>query len=157
VGIYTQIKSGPPRAGSGPGEKKFGASSKGGPAENLYTKSERLTVICSGLGLKGLICKSTNNNTTEKDRKICNTAGPREFVPASPSPLVGIIYILITNYNRHWKSLLNILIFILHRMYNVKEKMGSHVLKKTMALQLVKLFITLSKMPKHVALRKYFN
>jgi hypothetical protein len=29
-----------------------------------------------GLGLKGLICKSTNNDTTEKDKNICNVIGP---------------------------------------------------------------------------------
>jgi len=33
-----------------------------------------------GLGLKGLICQSTNNDTIEKDKNICNTVRPQ--VPA---------------------------------------------------------------------------
>ena len=43
--------SGPPRAGSGPGEKLFsGPPGKGGPAKELYPKSERLTLSCRVTG-----------------------------------------------------------------------------------------------------------
>ena len=40
--------AGPPRAVSGPSEKKriVPSPSKGGPAKNLYTKSERVTLSC---------------------------------------------------------------------------------------------------------------
>jgi hypothetical protein len=38
------LRAGPPRSGLGHGDKCFELPSKDGPAKNLYTKSERLTL-----------------------------------------------------------------------------------------------------------------
>jgi len=63
-----------------------------GPPKNLYNKSERPAFIAEllGLGLKGLICKSTNNHTTEKDKTMQNSWGP------SGQPGPGNLYRLPT-------------------------------------------------------------
>ena len=53
----------PPRAGLAPAKKFLRAPSKGRTGKNL------------GPGLEEFI--STNNDTTEKDRNIRNTVGPR--------------------------------------------------------------------------------
>ena len=52
-----EAESGPSKAGSGPGEKRFfEPSNKGGLAKNIYTKSVRLSMAeCLRLGLKGFI------------------------------------------------------------------------------------------------------
>ena len=69
-------------SGFWPQQKPFsGSCSEGGPTRNLYTKSERMTVSCrvTGAFLKGLIGKSTNNGTNEKEKKDMQrsrSAGP---------------------------------------------------------------------------------
>jgi hypothetical protein len=74
------IRSGPQRADSRTGGKKnyFVPPSKCGQAKNIYNNSERLSVAQRlGVGPKCSICKSTNNDTTEEDKNICNSGRPR--------------------------------------------------------------------------------
>ena len=85
----------PPIAGSGSGRKPFPPPSKGGPTKTLHSKSERMTVSCrvTGACLKRLICKSTNYDTTEKEKSVCNVAGQRD---PFRHPRHGNLYRLLT-------------------------------------------------------------
>ena len=79
---------GQPRPCSGPSEKHFSGPPVRTDGLKIFTlhRKEWLSVA-----VWRLICKSTNNDTTEKDRNICNIAGPRApFRTAGlPLPFVG--------------------------------------------------------------------
>jgi hypothetical protein len=103
------LQTGPLRVGSGSSKKMFShhPPRKGEPTKNIYTKLERLSVAeWLWLGLKGLICKSTNNDTTEKDKNICNIVGPRSPFEALgpgnlyrlPPPVSALMQILSCRY-----------------------------------------------------------
>lgn len=95
-------RPGPPRTGLDPSEENFSC---------LVTRVDWLKICMVnrndwlsvagwlGLGLKWLICKSTNN-TTEKDRNICNinglltpfwTASPGNLYWLSPHLIVTVV------------------------------------------------------------------
>jgi hypothetical protein len=52
------------------------------------TSNVRSRGVSLGLGLKGLICKSTNNYTTEKYKNICNILGVPGPLPDGRAPVI---------------------------------------------------------------------
>jgi hypothetical protein len=93
-------RRGSPRTRFGPCKKHiFRTALQGGPSENPYTKSERLSVAeCLWLGQKVLICAVYRRyywerlkaaNTYSGPGTFFQTAGYRQFVPASPHFLMG--------------------------------------------------------------------
>jgi len=92
-----ELGAGPPTAGSGPDEKEFWEPSKQGADRlKIFTlnRKDRLPAAkWLGLGLKSLICKWINIDTTDQAKNIrkidglrapFRTAGPLYFVPAVP-------------------------------------------------------------------------
>jgi hypothetical protein len=74
-----------PRVGSGQGEKNF--SSKGGPAKNIHTKSERLTVSCR---LTWIWCEGVNlhnRQITEQGKTCVPQSGPRPLSVPPQAPI----------------------------------------------------------------------
>jgi hypothetical protein len=72
-------EAGPPTAGSGLGIKKnfFGPTNRGGPAKNLYTKSERLTLSCRVTRVWSERVNLHSRQMIKKKKKLWNIAGPR--------------------------------------------------------------------------------
>jgi hypothetical protein len=87
--------------GRSPVENFFRTHFKGGPTKNLYTKSESLTVSYRAIWAwfeRDNLYNQQLNDSTDKDRNVCNIVGPRVPFRTSgllyrlPLPLVGTEY-----------------------------------------------------------------
>jgi hypothetical protein len=73
--------------------------SKGGTAKNLYTKTKRLILRCRVMWALSqrvnLYVQSTNNDTTEEDKNVCNIVepppDPRHLYRPPPPPPTALI------------------------------------------------------------------
>jgi hypothetical protein len=73
------LLTGLPRAGSGPGEKIFLGATARADQLKVFTLNWKDCQLQSDLALvwKGYFEQSIKNDTTEKDKNICNTVGPQ--------------------------------------------------------------------------------